>query len=465
MTISSTYLSDLSRVRVSMTSIPSDTDYVRVERSTDGINWTTVRGGNTLAVVSGAAQIDDYEFDANKLNTYRATYVDSAAISWIGSSGPFSGNNASLAVAYNGSTVTNDLILLYATIRNTAATVNTPSGWTKLIDMGNACVFGKYQDGAAAPTVTFSGGAAGDDTTAQTTTFRNVGLTPVNTATQTNASAQNLAVPALGLPVAPTFVIALGWKQDDWSSAPTIPGYTNELGQVAATAGNDAGHVWWVKQRTGTSPEGTNTFTITGGAAAVSKSAMAAFAQRSFISQESTTITPTLTSYWLKNLGRPALNMAVEITECSEITRAARTGLFDVRGRNNQVAVTDVQSSRRFTIEIDVKGYSNVTDWDNRLSMGEPLFLQGPDAANSFVPTCYVVTGDVTVRQDAKGLDSCTYVIPLVEVAKPGSAVYGSTYVWSDVYTQYASWTDVIAGVTTWSNLMDKVSNSIVIVP
>lgn len=37
---------------------------VTVERSTDGIRWTTVRGGADLPVVGGVASLDDYEFDS-----------------------------------------------------------------------------------------------------------------------------------------------------------------------------------------------------------------------------------------------------------------------------------------------------------------------------------------------------------------------------------------------------------------
>jgi len=81
------------------------------------------------------------------------------------------------------------------------------------------------------------------------------------------------------------------------------------------------------------------------------------------------------------------------------------------------------------------------------------------------IPTIYFVAGDVVRTRLAKTSTAITFTIPLIEVAAPGSTVAGSTYVWADVVANYATWTAVIAANATWSNLIDKVSNSVVIVP
>lgn len=466
MSISATYLPDLGRNRIAMASIPSDTDYVRVERSIDGINWTTVRGAETLAVDAGTAKIDDYEFVVGVLNTYRATYVDVATISQVGTGTSATANNAAVAPAIPTGTAAGDLMVIFASIRNSGTgTVNTPAGWTKLLDFGNTAVLGRYfQAGDVAPSVTFAGGVANADTIGQMCTWRNASLSLISSATVLNGSAQNIATPAFSL-AANALGLVFGWKQDDWTSIAPITGYTMVAGP-SSTAGDDAAQAYTFRLPTSTAfVSGVSSMAVTGGTTAISRAVALSIPQRAFISQETATTTPDIGSlYWLKNLGRPALNIQVEVTLCSEITRRSRTGKFDVLGRNNPVVVSDVQSSREFTIEIDVKGYAAVRDMDNRLATGEPLFLQSP-FTEDYIPTTYIVTGDVSVRQDAKGSDSTTYVIPCTESAKPGSAVYGDTYVWSDVYGSYATWADVIAGVTTWSNLMDKVSNSIVIVP
>lgn len=465
MTLTATYLPDLSRVRLAMSSIPTGADFAVVERSRDGITWEVIRGGANVPITAGAARVDDYEFVAGQLNTYRASYVDSADISWIGSSGPFSGNNTSLAVAYNGGTATGDLILLYASIRNTAATVNTPAGWTRLVDMGNATLFGKYQDGAAAPTVTFTGGAAGDDTTAQTTTYRNAELVPVTLNTQINAvAAQNIAVPALSLPVAPTVVIALGWKQDDWSSAPTISGYSNELGQLAVTAGNDAGHVWWTKPRTSTSPEGTNTFVITGGATAVSRSAVAAFAKRGYLQRDTQTITPTPLGVWVKSITRPSLNQQVTVTDFSEIIRPGRSALFEIVGRTLPIANTELAGSQRFTLTCTTPDKGAELALDNALAAGDVIFLQTPHADCPF-PTVYAVVGDVARSKHSKRTTRRYFDLPLTECAAPANIVTGDTVLWADIIATYATWQDLLNAKATWSDVIDSVSTAVVIVP
>lgn len=73
MTLSVQYLDDLSRVRVSGSAIPGT--HALVERSTDEVRWTPVRGGAPVAVSNSRFVIDDYEFTAGVPNFYRATPV------------------------------------------------------------------------------------------------------------------------------------------------------------------------------------------------------------------------------------------------------------------------------------------------------------------------------------------------------------------------------------------------------
>src|SRR5690606_16416623 len=60
MAVTLTYDATLARVRLSATAVTGPT--VAVERSTDQIRWTTVRGGAALAVTGGTVSLDDYEF-------------------------------------------------------------------------------------------------------------------------------------------------------------------------------------------------------------------------------------------------------------------------------------------------------------------------------------------------------------------------------------------------------------------
>lgn len=466
MSITATYLGDISRVRVEMASISSDADYVKMERSTDGINWTTVRGGDVVPIVAGTAKIDDYEFQAGVQNTYRASYVDSSLITFVASGTHATGNNVSVVPGLPAGMQPGDLMFAICAT-TTGAGGPAPAGWAIEADYGPIRVYTKrFVTGDTAPTITFTGGAAGASTSAVILAWHNMqpGFTTINGTI--NSSAQNLTATAPVTADGPNReYIFMAWKANGAATAAsTIPNFGSTVVLANALGAGQSLFYSRISAASNIPSVPGSSVTVTGGVAAISRTLMFVYKAADFLTQETVNITPTLTGFWLKNPGRPGLNVQIEITACGEISREARTGLFAVLGRNNPVAVTDVQSSRSFTIEIDVNGYAAMLDMDNRLATGEPLFLQGP-VVGDFVPTTYVVTGTVSYRQDAKGSDSLTFIIPMTEVAKPGATVYGDTYIWNDVVTQYATWSAVIAGVTTWSNLIDKVSNSVVIVP
>ncbi|MEV6879543.1 hypothetical protein, partial [Amycolatopsis sp. NPDC051128] len=96
MTTTTTYLDDLGRVRVEFTGLSTDADYALVERSTNGITWTTVRGGDKVGLSGGVGKLDDYEFAAGVPNTYRVTAIDAADVSRFGAAAFTTGNNATL---------------------------------------------------------------------------------------------------------------------------------------------------------------------------------------------------------------------------------------------------------------------------------------------------------------------------------------------------------------------------------
>ena len=67
-----TYMPDLSRVRVSLAIPAGTTDHVDVQRSSDEIRWSFVRGGEGAeAVPSTTFALDDYEFPAGVEVRYR----------------------------------------------------------------------------------------------------------------------------------------------------------------------------------------------------------------------------------------------------------------------------------------------------------------------------------------------------------------------------------------------------------
>ncbi|MBB4689830.1 hypothetical protein [Amycolatopsis jiangsuensis] len=467
MSTTATYLDDLSRVRIAFDGFGTAVDSAFVERSIDGITWATVRGGDTVPVVAGAGHLDDYEFAAGVPNFYRVSGVDGGPILGVPDPGtPVTGTNVSLTPPLPAAVLDGDALLLLASIRNsgTGAPV-APAGWTRVLDLGNVALFSRvYDPSVAAPTVTFTGGTVGADTMAQIMAFHNADPMPVTTNTLVNASAQNVALAGVSVPEEQMMNLFLAWKQDDWTGA-VGRGFA-EIGDWSSTAGDDAA-MWWEYTVQGDTDIDftTATLTVTGGAAAISKSAALAFRRAAYVTRQTTTVTPVLDSAWIKNPQRPSLNRKVTVSGVSEITRPSRSGTFDVVGRTLPVAISDVQGSRRYTLTVMTRTLAEAADFDQAFASGLPVFLQAPEL-DAVVPTLYASVGEVTLRRGQSVRAPRRYFdLPLTECAAPASTVYGNTYTWADVVADYPSWSDVLENVATWSNLIDLVSDNEVVVP
>lgn len=207
-----------------------------------------------------------------------ATAVTSNVAAFVNTATAAHADNASVTPTMPASVQQGDLLLVFAAIRTTSGTVSTPTGYTQLLSMGgHVKLFGKIHTGTeSAPTVSFTGGAAGDTTSAVMAAFRNTQCVVQTSAQQTNGSAQNISVPGLpGVDRPGLLVLWLGWKQDDWTSVATIAGgFATEIGEPSSTTGNDQGLVWDYLISGNPAEPGTATFTVTGGANAVSKGAV-----------------------------------------------------------------------------------------------------------------------------------------------------------------------------------------------
>lgn len=203
------------------------------------------------------------------------TDVDDIAVTFGAVGTVAHGNNASVSPGIPASTAQGNLLLLFAAIRNFGAgTVNTPTGWTRLpifLPIENVALFAKRAGASeSSPTVTFSGGVAGADTTAQIArfagTFYDVANLPVSWGRVGSLSAQDIAYPATQVTYDGSLVLYVGWKADDWTSVAS-PG--TEIAEPDTTTGDDQGIVWaYTIQTTATNiPAGS--FVVTGGAANV----------------------------------------------------------------------------------------------------------------------------------------------------------------------------------------------------
>ena len=469
MTVTLTYASDVSRVRINATSLGTATT-AKVERSTDSITWTTVRGGAAVPVTSGTMQtLDDYEFTANVSNVYRVTRV--STISLVATGAAVTGNNTSVTPTIPTGSTTSDLMLLLASIRNSGTgTPNTPAGYTLLLNAGNMQLFGKIHTGSETnPTVSFTGGVANADTLARMATFRNAQLLPTALTQQLNTSQANIPRPNPPVVVGQvnSLVVHALWKQDDWTSVSAGQAGFTLLGDAVSTAGDDAAQSWsyWI-QTAITAVQG-NDAQVTGGGPAISRSASAVFAPTS--TSETSSITPTLTDIWIKSIARPFLNRIVNCIRIdSEIQRKARVTLYDVIGRSNPVAINDVRRGLEMQLKVTTSTIDERDEFDLILASGDPLFIQTPPGSR--IPTMYVSVNDtferIPLRQVDCDKDYRVFTLPVAQVAPPGASVVGTIGTWQTVVNTYATWSDVIAAQPTWATLLELVgSSSEVIVP
>lgn len=194
--------------------------------------------------------------------------------------------NANVTPGIPASVATGNLLLCLAAIRNSGTGVpNTPTGYTRLAVFpatANVQLFAKIATSGAeaAPTVSFTGGAANQDTSAQmarlTGKWHSTANVVIGAAARLNASAQNITIPGLAKPIADNaIIIYLGWKQDDWSSV-TFLGGAPGIGSGSTTTGDDQAFAWAYETQSTAAGLITRTFDATGGASAISRGAIVA---------------------------------------------------------------------------------------------------------------------------------------------------------------------------------------------
>jgi hypothetical protein len=180
--------------------------------------------------------------------------------------------------------------------------------------------------------------------------------------------------------------------------------------------------------------------------------------------QETNTITPVLDRVWIKSIARPYLNREVIVADFSEITRAPRTGVFDIVGRSFPVAVSDVRSGKTYTLEILTETSAEERDFDLLLASGDPIFVHVP--ASSMVPDGYYTIGQTTNRRLGRTSVKRVFTLPLTEIAAPGPDLVGAAGTWQTILNDFATWQAVLDAFPIWEDVLEYVASpSEVIVP
>lgn len=227
--------------------------------------WTAADGSYDV-------MIDDEQMTVTAVSTIAPAYLSTGTAAYA--------DNASVSPGIPGGFTTGGhLLVLFAYARSPSTTVNLPAGWTFLSGMpgSNGLVACKIHSGSeSAPTVTFTGGSAGDTHGAVIASFvglqarhgisdlRGVDTVPYDANFGTS---QDIAVPAMGATRDNVAIMQFGAKADDWTSVATLSGGT-EVYDGSSTLGNDLGMVWNFRAQTTRGDVAAQTFTVTGGASA-----------------------------------------------------------------------------------------------------------------------------------------------------------------------------------------------------
>jgi len=472
LTLTSAYNDDIGRVQITISGANTDADYAKVEHSLDQITWKSIRGGDTVTLIAGAGHVDHYDgFVFGVTNYYRVSTFDSALVQPVASGAYTTANNATIAPPLPAGLVAGHMMIAYVTHRNTAATCNTPAGWTAVAggDSHMKVFYRVYVPGDTAPSCTFSGGSAGDSCSGFISAYSNA-KAPVQGAFQVNGSAQDVAYPGAAVTTPNPVWLLHEWKQQTGTGASLPAGFGDPKGGFNTAGANPESNITW---RTASEAD-IRTVTASsnswqGGSAAISKARLLVLTVRDALDSGTTNLAPVLPSantnpYWLKNPNRPGQNVRVEIMDLIPTTRDGRTGVFQILGRSFPVVVSDLMTSRSFSLVIDAPSKSVAKDLEGRFAIGNPMYLQPPSGTDD-VDAIYFVTTQCKVEQDEKQSLGWTVTVDAIECAMPNPAVYGDTYTWSDVIANYATWSDVIAANATWSDVIDKVSTTVIVVP
>lgn len=453
------YDPQLSRVRLTVGGL-ADGFPVRVQRSTDQVRWVTVRGGNAVVPSGGEIRLSDYEFAADVANWYRVVGPSAAdgfgrtvadgwgtpdvGPEWVvtGTASQYSVDGAKAVHTHTSRGVTLesrqditladvDVTLLGITLSAAPTgpdsnTIVTLAARQVVNDRVEARLF-YNTDGSVSVNVRQVVG--GVETVSA--------FVPVAGATTT--STLSLRLQATGTSLSATAWLGTGLPP----ATPTV-----SMTTTWTTAG-------LLRVRSVLAAGTTNILPVT-----FTYEAFAVTSPEAALFTGSTV--PTLDRVWLKSLARPFLNRPVEVKDFSDVSRPARGGVFEVVGRSYPVAVTDVRSSRRWTLEVNTYTPDEAQDLDLLLAAGDILLVHVPQNAGrlSAVPGGYVTVGDTrVVTPPTFDLRMRVFELPCVEVAAPGPDVIGSTATCQTVLNTYATCQAVLDAHPTCLDLLELVGD------
>ena len=444
-TLSAEYLSDLGRVRLTAGDLVANVSYI-LQRSTDADpDWVDVRGGGNVAT-TGVTVVDDYEYIPNVENHYRLiapVFYDSF-------------NRTTVSAATWGTADTGQSYVNHATDAGATARVDNGVGIIEDLTPSGNIIEQRAATDASAVDAVATWSAVQPDPALDVQTNYNIGL---RSADQNNyyecqllfeseADSRDVRI-QLAKRVAGVFTgLTSTLRVGEWTA--NIPWYAmfrvfgSSLMCKAWPTGADEPRDWQLFA--------TDTDLVAGSGLYIRarKASGAAYEQwygpievRAIPDAvaASTSIIPVQTEVWLKSVAYPLFNWEIECTDWDALTYDSRVGLYDIKGRHEILAITDVGSSGSFGLTFVTRSAAANRSVLALLTYGGVLLLQPPGDVDEDCPTTYEGIPD-------------GYVVPTTSV-RPHSMRGQPLWVWQVSFTQVAAMdtADILPTTITWQML------------
>lgn len=440
-----------------------------VQRSDDGVRWTTVRGAVDADIDASGnlASISDYEFRAGVLNDYRGgtmqTVVDTFTRTVASALG-----TADTGQAYDGSGAAFSVGTGRASFLHSGANTTNTARLSAPTDAGDVDLMCTWDTTAIAGGITGAGAVLG---------FRlrdNLGTSYYTAAVRFNTDQtlemevistvagvdftviDNVALPPLyggagGAAIFRTRIKLAGqrirmvtWQpelepQPDWQIDETI--------EAAARLGGGSVGISTIRLTANTNTNLTFRF----------YDLIVDTTSPTYLAALVDDITPGLAGFWLVSTMRSFLNMAPHVVAYEEPSRAARGGSNLIAGRTLPIAQVELSASRTWLLTLHVTGVTQARNLEYVIASGDVFYLLTP--ADCPIPFGYYRVGDMGSSRAIPRGTARLFELPLEECAAPGPDVSTASATWDSVIALYGTWADVVAAQPTWEDLLDLVGD------
>lgn len=175
-------------------------------------------------------------------------------------------------------------------------------------------------------------------------------------------------------------------------------------------------------------------------------------------------VTPSQEDVWLKSVTYPLFNRPLDCVDWDALSRTSRAGFFDIKGRHEILAITDVGSSASFNITLVTRSRAENRALVALLTFGGVLMLQPPgdteeDCEDGFsgIPGGFVVPSGSVQNHSMRGQPLWQWEIQFTRVAASDmEGIVPTTITWEQLWERIGdegTWEDVWALWSTWQEL------------